>query len=185
MPESQHEVLARLQKSNTARVLLVSDSHTRTDGITQLLAQIERPDLILHCGDHQDPLEQIEWLTDLPVIGVLGNCDAPFSHEDLPIQRLLNIAGVSIFMTHGHRYDVKHRLDLLFKTAFSTPYQANIVCFGHTHDLLAIEHKQNNHRGWVFNPGSSYPGRHGAEGILLVIVDKQISYQTLIVPLKP
>ena len=44
---------------------------------------------------------------------------------------LVSIGGVSIFVTHGHRYGVKSGLDTLASAAAAKG--AQVACFGHTH----------------------------------------------------
>ena len=60
---------------------------------------------------------------------VRGNCDGwGCDYED---DMLVNIGGVNIFVTHGHRYGVKSGLDTLASAAAAKG--AQVACFGHTH----------------------------------------------------
>lgn len=180
MTESLEQVLDRLRGASQARVLLVSDSHGRLDGIEQLIQQQERPDLILHCGDHQDPIAEISWAFDLPVLGVAGNCDHSSPLDALPQERLVVLAGQRIFLTHGHLFGVKHQLNGLVQTACSPRIRADVACFGHTHHQLAHDLTHDQHHLLLLNPGSSYPARLGAQGAYLWLFPGKIEYQLLL-----
>jgi putative phosphoesterase len=179
MDEPVEMILDRLRTSRQVTMLIVSDSHGRTDGIGRLLAQIDRPDLILHLGDHQDPVAEIELEFECPVLGVAGNCDHGFSISPLPAERLIVIAGFRIFMTHGHRYQVKQGLDHLVHTAVKPPFSADLICFGHTHHQLDLEKFVAGRYVRLLNPGSCYPDHRGPHGILVDINCDKISIRTL------
>ncbi len=179
MHETMEMTLARLAHSQQARLLIVSDSHGRTDGIVRLFAEIERPDLILHLGDHQDAVTEIELELDCPVLGVAGNCDHEHTASRLPLERLINVSGYRIFMTHGHHYQVKQGLDLLARTAARPPFTADLICFGHTHHAVVQEKKVGSRHVRLMNPGSCYPDHRGPKGLLVNIVGDQITIKTL------
>ncbi len=183
--ESNEQELIRLKSASQATFLLASDSHGRLDGIEQLLAQIKRPDLILHCGDHQDPIEEIQWAFEIPVIGVSGNCDSHQTDNQLPPEKLIILAGKRIYLTHGHLQGVKNHLINLQNRAVSQPFHADLICFGHTHHQLASKTVVQERTVFLLNPGSSYPSRTGAQGIYVEIKDKIITYQCLIVAKNP
>ena len=165
------QVLEQLKKADVMRLLLVSDSHGRTDGIASLIQQTGQPDLILHLGDHQEPLEEIAWEMDCPVLGVAGNCDHFLSTADLPDNRLIILAGWRFFLTHGHRYHVKSGLQHLCQVATQDPWCADFILFGHTHRQLVRQQVQDDRDLYLINPGSAFPGREGPQGIWLVLSD--------------
>lgn len=174
-----NQLLKRLEVAEEVRLLLVSDSHGRTDGITSLLSQTGQPDLILHMGDHQDPLEEIAWETDCPVLGVAGNCDHVLLYPDLPDNRLVILAGRRFFLTHGHRYHVKSSLQQVFQIAVRDPWRADFILFGHTHRQLVQQQAQDGREIYLLNPGSAFPGREGPQGIWLVLSDGKIRIDPL------
>lgn len=113
-----------------SKVLIVSDSH----GSAELLEGIENlhgneADLMIHCGDS-------ELAEDDAVMknfkSVKGNCDF---YGDFPDDAVHVVNGEKIFVTHGHLYSVKSTLVNLYYKA--KELQANIVCFGHSHNLGA------------------------------------------------
>ncbi|MCL2167048.1 MAG: YfcE family phosphodiesterase [Clostridiales bacterium] len=75
---------------------------------------------------------------------VKGNCDFSAAGET---EQLIKAEGVLIYMTHGHKYNVKNGL-----TAFSYRTQevgADIGLYGHTHKAMI----QQSNGIWLMNPG--------------------------------
>ncbi len=161
--------LNHLKNASAVRLLVVSDSHGRLDGITSLIQHTGLPDLLLHLGDHQNPLEEIARELDCPVLGVAGNCDHWQPAANLPDNRLVILAGRRFFLTHGHRYQVKSGLDSLLQTAIQDPWRADFILFGHTHQQWIRQLVQEDRKIFVLNPGSAYPGRVGPQGIWIDI----------------
>ena len=109
------------------RILVVSDSHGET-GIIRRILQNEKPfDAIFHCGDVCDDLEG-ELDISIPVYAVAGNCDRSGRY---PSEQIVEIGGYRFFLTHGHRYSVDWRSDLILYAGMEQ--YADVVCFGHTH----------------------------------------------------
>ncbi|MDF2945511.1 MAG: phosphodiesterase, family protein [Bacillales bacterium] len=140
------------------KILIISDTHGEKGVIKELNKKYNNTVAYsIHCGDS-------ELKYDDPVINnyyiVKGNCDffGKFE-EDLHIK----IKDLSIFITHGHRYNVKSHLYMLEEKAQSIG--ANIVCFGHSH-LLGVE-KIN---GILYiNPGSLILPRGRKEGTYVIL----------------
>ena len=174
-----NQVIDHLRDAKNLRLLLVSDSHGRTDGIASLLQQTGQPDLILHLGDHQDPVEDISMEMECPVLGVSGNCDHWPTSGPLPEQRLVVLAGRRFFMTHGHRYHVKSSLSQIVQVAANPPWRAEFILFGHTHHRMIQQRTIEGNPVWLINPGSSFPGHHGPQGIWLEISDQKIRIDPL------
>ena len=71
-----------------------------------------------------------------------------------------SIGGVRVYMTHGHRHQVKLSTGILLKDARAA--KADIVLYGHTH--AADCHREDDGL-WVMNPGScGYFG--GSAGVI-------------------
>ena len=107
------------------RIAVFSDSH----GVKEpMLAAIEeqKPDMVLHLGDYVRDAE-----------------------ENL----LFNADGVRIFMTHGHRYNVKLGYESLANAAHFSG--AQLALFGHTHEADFLRMGDVT----LFNPGSAGMGR--------------------------
>ncbi|NLY73503.1 MAG: metallophosphoesterase [Tissierellia bacterium] len=118
------------------KVLVLSDSHGDS-GIVEEIKKKENPDLAIHLGDYGRDLKD--------GIAVRGNCDGI---TNLPFKRLLNLKGHRVFISHGHKENVKMGLHRLFYLAKQEG--ADIVLYGHTHERLEKEIE-----GILFlNPGS-------------------------------
>ncbi|MBM7648908.1 putative phosphoesterase [Bacillus ectoiniformans] len=125
------------------KVLVVSDSHGWGEILTELKGRYEnKVDAMFHCGDSEllaDDPEMDGWIV------VRGNCD---TEQSYPNDLTEEIEGVRIFMTHGHRYNVKMSLmNLQYK---AEEHQADLAFFGHSHLIGAEKIGQT-----IFlNPGS-------------------------------
>ncbi|KKI92276.1 metallophosphatase [Bacillus sp. SA1-12] len=107
-------------------VLIISDSHGLTTEIEDIKNRHKTEvDLLLHCGDSELPADSKE-LSSFK--GVKGNCD--FGSE-LPNEIIEEIDGYTLYMTHGHLYNVKATLMNLKYRALEK--KAKIACFGHSH----------------------------------------------------
>jgi len=119
---------------------------------------------ILHAGDIcvRSVLTQLEQAA--PVYAVRGNRDW-FFLRDLPMERCLSFAGVTVGLTHGHgRWRTYLRDKLYFSShggyrdarllprLLATFPEAQVIVFGHSHFVLNqwIEGKL------IFNPGSPH-----------------------------
>lgn len=119
------------------KILIFSDSHGQTDRMRRWIEQ-EQPDHLIHLGDFYD---------DLPsALRVPGNCD-PYKLGARV--KVVTLAGVRIFLTHGHKHGVKLSLNELIRSASEA--EARVVLFGHTHVPYVAEHD-----GMILmNPGSA------------------------------
>ena len=102
------------------RIGIVSDSHGMRGMLEQSLIKLEAGgplDALIHCGDGGSDAKYLAG-NILQTVIVRGNCDGwGCDYED---DMLVNIGGVSIFVTHGHRYGVKSGLDTLASAAAAT-----------------------------------------------------------------
>lgn len=148
------------------RIGVVSDSHGDLAIVNRVIEAAGPVDHWLHAGDHyQDGLRLAE-MTGLPLTAVAGNCD----RGSLIVDEYLEFAGKTIWLTHGHRYNVKSGVGEL--VWWGRQYKANIVVFGHTHRPY-----NSWHDGLlIFNPGSPRAPRGGSPtyGILDIKEDGTI-----------
>lgn len=148
------------------RIGIVSDSHGFRGQLQQALIKLEadgRIDALIHCGDGCNDASALAG-NILHTVIVRGNCDSwmdPFEEE-----QLVSIGGVTIFITHGHRYGVKSGLDVLADTAAAKG--AQVACFGHTHRAVC-EYKNGV---LLINPASC--AVHGT--CALLTIDNSGSY---------
>ena len=137
-------------KVNDMKLLVLSDTH-RSLGFACDAIEKERPDAVLHLGDHLTDAEDLSFACQEPdFYYVPGNCDyAP----TVPQSLTLEFDGVRIFMTHGHIYGVKR--DLTALTGAAKDAGAQLALFGHTHRAL-LEQQDGL---WLMNPGACGAGR--------------------------
>ncbi|GER68649.1 phosphoesterase [Weizmannia acidilactici] len=125
------------------KLLIVSDSHGLTEELSELQEQYgDSVDALIHCGDSELRAGQIE-IKDFLI--VRGNCDF---ERRFPLDITKKIDGNTIFVTHGHHYNVKMTLmNLNYK---AKEVDADFVFFGHSH-VLGAEMIDNR---LFLNPGS-------------------------------
>lgn len=134
------------------KILIVSDSHRDNDALRYAIGQEQPFDLLIHAGDVEGDLDTIlpPRYRDYRVVCVRGNCDWG---SLCPDSELIPVAGDtwhrSIYVTHGHRYNVRYEDDLLLDAA--RQQLADIVVYGHTHVPACYETADGL---LVINPGS-------------------------------
>jgi uncharacterized protein len=140
------------------KLLVVSDSHGLTSELVDIKNKYENEvDAMIHCGDSELLADSNEMKGFL---AVRGNCDFDRSfHLDIKEKIKEN----TIFITHGHHYNVKMTLmNLSYK---AKEVNADFVFFGHSHTLGAeiID-------GTLFlNPGSIFLPRGRQEKTYAII----------------
>ena len=111
------------------RILLFSDSHGAIHNMLKAIHKNKNIDMIIHLGDFaRDALELKVIHPDISLEIVKGNND--WSGE-FPWEKLLELDGKKIFITHGHFYNVKHDYQRIVAKGKSVG--ADAVFFGHTH----------------------------------------------------
>ena len=142
------------------KILVLSDSHSAMRFMCSCVEKI-KPQAIVHLGDYYDDAEILgEEYPYIPLYQVPGNCDRyrcpPSAREIL----IMPVCGVNLYMTHGHRHQVKMQLGLLLRDARAC--KAAAVLYGHTH--IPDCHREEDGL-WVLNPGScGYYG--GSAGLI-------------------
>lgn len=131
------------------RVLVVSDSHSGLSYM-QAWAKLLKPQVLIHLGDYFDDGQTLG--EDFPgsrLIQVPGNCDLYRMINREPELRIVNLDGVCVFLTHGHRHGVKSSPAGLVVEARKAG--ADVALFGHTHQPVCWQTEDGM---WVMNPGS-------------------------------
>jgi len=127
------------------RIIVISDTHRHQVDLIDRMIEIEKPDLILHLGDNVEDGEKISKIFGIETIIVKGNGDF---NSDYLYDRILEVEGKRIFMTHGHRYNVKKSHMSLYYKGLKT--DADIVLYGHTHVPINVKEEGII----IMNPGS-------------------------------
>lgn len=130
------------------KTLVFSDSHTDTDTMCYV-TEYEKPDLIIHLGDHIADADKLAALyPDIDIIKIPGNTDIYHTADEL-IQ-YIEIGGKYVMMTHGNTFGVieeKNGVGNLL--SYGMKNSVNIILFGHTH-RPCIEYSNGI---WMMNPG--------------------------------
>ena len=143
------------------KILVFSDSHSSHWFMRQCVDAVQ-PDTVIHLGDMvQDGEVLAEEYPQLKYYQVAGNCDRGRVTPDFPEILVEKLAGVRIYMTHGHRQGVKLFLDKLILDAQRC--QADVILYGHTHEPDCRKLPEGT---WIMNPGSA--GYGGTAGIILI-----------------
>lgn len=141
------------------KLLIFSDSHGCLSTMEQAVLT-ERPDHILHLGDHLRDAAAIRERFSVPVTAVPGNCDGLLNE---PAVLTPEFQTKRIFMTHGHLHGVKLQYQRVIYAALEA--EADILLFGHTHRPECF-----SERGlWVMNPGACGPC--GTYGVIEITPD--------------
>jgi putative phosphoesterase len=143
------------------KILVVSDTHGRTEGFRQAVEKVAPIDLVIHCGDSEGDAEAYSRLAGCPIEIVKGNNDF---FTSLPAEREFTLGKYKVWLVHGHRYFVSFEKKTIRHEALRRG--ADIVIFGHTHrplidirpELIAI------------NPGSlSHPRQDGRRPSFIIM----------------
>ena len=147
------------------KILVLSDTHGDTNKAEEAIRNNSEINLIIHLGDYFRDAQKLSTLfPQIPMEYIYGNSD--FMIEDVPAEKMLEVDGKRIFITHGHRYSVKWDYDKLYKKA--EEMNADLLLFGHTHIPELIE--KGNY--CVLNPGStSDPRDDSNESYAIIEID--------------
>ena len=129
------------------RVGVMSDSHGRLSYVTRAVREMGRVDWLVHLGDHDSDASEAGKVSDAPLAVVCGNCDW---FSNFPAERLLELGGVRVLLTHGHKQNVKEGLTALSLKAEAM--NAQLTLYGHTH----IPNVENDGACVFVNPGALY-----------------------------
>lgn len=148
------------------RIIVISDSHGNKQALDTAFLRNPDADLFLHLGDGERDVDA--FITENPayasrVIHVAGNCDFNSLSNDFEI---IPACGHKIFLTHGHRYNVKSGLETIKKTAVNLG--CDIILYGHTH----VRYNKYEDGLYIMNPGSAgnpHDGKSKSFGTLNVL----------------
>lgn len=154
------------------KILVFSDSHGIIEDMLTGIRENEDIDMIIHLGDNTIDAQKLKKSTDKEIINVKGNCD--FGDGHTPLEKILDIDGYTLLVTHGHKYNVKWDLNALYYKALET--KSHIAIFGHTHIPMVEKHE-----GVILlNPGSISSPRNGNKKTYgLLEIDENITVEIL------
>lgn len=149
------------------KILVMSDTHGDTTLAEKALRTNPDVDIVIHLGDYCKDVNRLQQLyPDIRFEYVYGNCD--FMIGNVPVEKLIEVEGQRIFLTHGHRYSVKWGIEKLQDKAHNDNIQ--LLLFGHTH-MQQLTYGPGH---IILNPGSiSEPRGNDEESYAIVIIDNE------------
>lgn len=131
-------------------ILVFSDTHGKVANMVAAIGRFPEISTIIHLGDYGTDVDRLRSsFPDHQFFSVSGNCD---STRTYPAEQILELAGTTLLLTHGHLYGVKDRISALVERAKEVG--AAMVLYGHSHRPLI----QREEGILVLNPGSaSFP----------------------------
>lgn len=134
------------------KIALCSDSHNGTFHIDLFIhyCKTEKIEQVFHMGDVTEDARLMASELDIPVVYIAGNCDF---FDRSPREKIIELEGHRIMLTHGDRWGVKTQLNSLRYHADEEA--VDIVCFGHTHRPTCV--KSDN--VYMINPGALKDGK--------------------------
>lgn len=149
------------------KILVLSDTHGEIEKAEEVIRKSNGINLIIHLGDYYRDAQRLsDKFPDIPFEYIHGNSD--FMIDGVPAEKLLQLSGKKIFITHGHKYSVKWDYEKLYRKAEETG--ADLLLFGHTHIPKLIS--KNN--CLILNPGSiSDPRGNSKESYAIIEIDDE------------
>lgn len=148
------------------RIAVVGDTHGRIEKIKTELIKV-KIDHMFFTGDYYSDAKRIAYHLGVSYNAIAGNCDSGSSgHSEL----LINMAGKTFYLVHGHQYNVKTSLNNLYYRG--KELEADIVLFGHTH----ISYCEKMDDMWFVNPGSPSRPRLLDKGSSYALLDINKNY---------
>ena len=129
------------------KCLVVSDTHGDNRAMYAVIEREKPFDILIHCGDVEGNLAAALGTQEFGYFAVRGNCDT-FSYAEE--ERCVKLGYYRVFVTHGHRYQVKYRDSALIQAGKKE--HADVILYGHTHVPEIKEDKANGIL--IVNPGS-------------------------------
>ncbi len=155
------------------KVGAMSDTHGDLTAIDRAVHKIGDVELWLHAGDFSQDGSYLARKAGRPVLVVAGNCDRRTTAKP---DEFIEIGGIKIWLTHGHRYRVRNDLDELIW--WGNRFGVQIIVYGHSH-VPDITWQDNF---LIFNPGSTvYPRKGHAPscGLLTIGGNSQVEAQII------
>ncbi len=131
------------------KILVLSDLHGTISCAESALKSHPEYDTVFFLGDGIAKIALLQKEYPRQWHLVRGNCDLS-SDGAFPEEALIELEEHRIFLTHGHRYFVKHGEEKL--RAAAAARSADIALYGHTH--LPAAHYDAASGIHLFNPGS-------------------------------
>ena len=153
------------------KILITSDTHGYYVRISDLILDHGDFDLMIHAGDGVEDCRNINYETGIDYYVVKGNNDF-FSNE--PYNKIIEIAGYKIFLTHGHKENVDFSLSNLIEKA--TSLDCDMAIFGHIHRYVNLDRSGI----LILNPGSPFLPRDGDASAMIMNIDEDLRIEKVL-----
>ncbi len=156
------------------KVLVMSDTHGYIFNAREALDRHPEVEMVLHLGDYCKDASQLSQLYPGIIFEyVYGNSDIGVG--TVSADKTIEIEGVTVFMTHGHKYSVKWDYNRILAKAQAE--KASVVLFGHTH-VAVIDNIDNK---LVINPGSLSESRSSKSEsyIIMDVIDDKVNAEII------
>ena len=143
-----HQLSVFKSQRSTAmtRILIFSDSHGRVEQMKRVIHSIPDVSTVLFLGDVLSDIQVVQRdCPNLTFYSVPGNNDFGSS---LPLERVVTIDDIRLFLAHGHQHQVKFTADRIIYRA--RELACDVCLFGHTHRAVNVREG----RLLLLNPGS-------------------------------
>lgn len=145
------------------RIVVISDSHKRSDIVEKILYAQPKAQAVFFLGDNAGDIEDLQYLFPQKRFYILsGNCDY---FSTYPSSDMANVGGKKIFYTHGHTLSVKYGVGNLINTARQNG--CDIALYGHTH-ISNIVYEDGI---YIVNPGSCSSSREGKNSYAVIDIE--------------
>ena len=174
-----YDYFQRKVDTSMGKILVFSDSHGYSNYMNKAIEMNDDADMMIHLGDGAYDLSHLfPEHPSTPLVFIEGNGEeggwVRIDRMHPPLKfGLAEFEGKKIFMSHGHRYDVKYGLSRLIAAGYEKG--ADIILFGHTHKPFNKYIPEGTYLDYigetdrpllVFNPGSIGMGPNYSFGLL-------------------
>lgn len=116
------------------KLVILSDTHGNQTLALSIIDGNGDADHFIHLGDEVEDACFLEDMSRRPVIKVCGNCDYTAAY---PREKVIELDGRRVMVTHGDLYQVKAGIEKLRKRAGTE--KVDVVLYGHTHQPAVQE----------------------------------------------
>lgn len=146
------------------RIVVISDSHKRSDIIEKILYAQPTATDVFFLGDCDTDIEDFRYVfTDKRFHILSGNCDY---FSNFPSSGIATVGGKKIYFTHGHTLSVKYGTERLLEAARQNG--CDIALYGHTH-VSKILYEDGI---YIVNPGSCSNARDFHESYAVIDIEE-------------